>query len=246
MKNPSGRIVKTLTRGIEHEIRAHHAADRARRANHGNLRVRLDPHLRERRRDAAREIEDQETRPRHRILDVVPEQPEEPHVPDQVHPAAMKEHRREDVEVLRPRIDHAGQAVTHLERRAGAEKARELTGNQAAVADRRGEREFAARALIEHPRHRTDRDDRERHDRRTLRLVLVVVRDHPGIVRAKRRTCPSPRWQCAIVLGPGIRPSQHHHQAGKIEQPDHPLPGEQHVADVVCAGIGERRPKTTP
>ena len=178
MKKPSGRIVKTRTRGIEHEIRAHHAADRARRADHRDAEFGSVQHLRERRGDAAQQIEHQEARPRHRVFDVVAEQPQEPHVADQVHPAAVHEHRREDVRVLRSRIGHAHQAIAHLEADAGAQQPGELAGNEPEVADRSRERDVAARALHEHPRQRAEDDDDQRDDCRTLRLVLVVVGNH--------------------------------------------------------------------
>ena len=41
---------------------------------------------------AGKEIEDQEPAMPHGVLHVVPEDPEEPEVPDEVHPASMEEH----------------------------------------------------------------------------------------------------------------------------------------------------------
>ena len=50
-----------------------------------------------RRCNAAQQIEREKARTRHRIFDVVAEEPEEPHVPDEMHPPAVEKHRREDV-----------------------------------------------------------------------------------------------------------------------------------------------------
>ena len=51
--------------------------------------------LRERRGDAAEQIEQQEAGVPQAILDVVAEDPEVEHVPDEVQPAAVQEHRRQ-------------------------------------------------------------------------------------------------------------------------------------------------------
>ena len=66
MKKPQRQDRRDLDAWIAHEIGAHDAADRARRANHRYLRVRLDPDLRERPRDAAHEIK---TRKRGRVIE---------------------------------------------------------------------------------------------------------------------------------------------------------------------------------
>ena len=46
--------------------------------------------------NAAEDIEDDETAMAHHVLDVVAEDPEVQHVPDQVHPASVEEHAGEE------------------------------------------------------------------------------------------------------------------------------------------------------
>src|SRR5205823_6447710 len=81
---------------IQHEVRAHHASDCAARADRRQRRRRIDRDLSDRRRDPAEQIEDDEASVAEAIFDVVAENPEVPHVPDDVHPAAVEEHRRDE------------------------------------------------------------------------------------------------------------------------------------------------------
>ena len=107
--------------GDSRKVRAHHAADRAGRTHHRHAGSRFREHLQHRSGDAAQEVENEESRPRHGVFDIVSEQPEEPHVAQQMHPGPVHEHRREDVQILRSRVDDAGQSSAHRERRAGAQ-----------------------------------------------------------------------------------------------------------------------------
>ena len=61
----------------------------------GTVELRVDDDLGERRRDTADEVEQQERDRAEPILDVVPEDPQEEHVAEQVQPAAVQEHARE-------------------------------------------------------------------------------------------------------------------------------------------------------
>ena len=138
------------------------------------------------RRDTAKQVKHQEARARHRILNVVAKEPEKPHVADQVHPAAVKEHRREHVRILPPRIREADEAIAHLKGYAGAEQASELARNQAEVAHRRRERHVRACALHEQPRQCAQNDDHHGDHCGPLGFVFVVVRDHEPIVVPNR------------------------------------------------------------
>ena len=59
----------------------------------GTIEVGLRNDLGKRREQSAKQIEDDEPPASHGIFDVVAEEPEEPHIPQQVHPGAMKKHR---------------------------------------------------------------------------------------------------------------------------------------------------------
>ena len=74
--------------GEEHEVRAENPRDRAARADGRDARrvdtreVQCHPGLRERRSEPCREVEDEEAQAAHHVFDVVPEDPEEQHVPE--------------------------------------------------------------------------------------------------------------------------------------------------------------------
>src|SRR5205807_7210352 len=82
----------------EEEIRTENRRDRAARADVGDARGQdvpegeRDEGLERRRREPADDVPEQEANLAERVLDVVAEDPEEEHVPDDVHPAAVHEH----------------------------------------------------------------------------------------------------------------------------------------------------------
>ena len=79
----------------EDEVGAQHARDGAARADRRDVASRGSTrHLREAGHRAAQEVEDQVAAVPHPVLDVVAEDPEVPHVPEEVQPAAVQEHRR--------------------------------------------------------------------------------------------------------------------------------------------------------
>src|ERR1019366_9216404 len=79
----------------EHEVRAHHARDRARCADgrHGRRRIHHD--LRGGGDEPAQQVEGQETHRPHHVLDGPPEDPEKECVAEDVHPAAVQEEREQ-------------------------------------------------------------------------------------------------------------------------------------------------------
>src|SRR5438445_1830404 len=79
------------------------------------------------------QVEDREAHAPHRVLDVVTEDPQEPHVADQVHPGAVQEHRGENVRDLPAGISDADETLAHRERRAGPQCASEHTRNKPLV-----------------------------------------------------------------------------------------------------------------
>src|SRR5437868_10870431 len=89
-----------LRAGEEDEVGAQHSGDRPRCSHRrdGGLGVR-EP-VGEAREHAREKVEDQEAARSHAILDVVAEDPEHPHVADDVGPAAVKEHAGEKRPVI--------------------------------------------------------------------------------------------------------------------------------------------------
>ena len=75
-----------------HQVGAHHAGDGAAGADGGQPRVCIEGHVDQSRGHAAQQVEQQVFRMAQDVLDVVAEDPQEPHVADQVQPAAVQEH----------------------------------------------------------------------------------------------------------------------------------------------------------
>src|SRR5262245_21333051 len=82
----------------EQQIGAEHPGHRPARSDHGDGRVRIERHLRERGDDARHQIEDQKSAVTQGVLDVVAEYPQVQHVAADVQEAPVQEHRREDGE----------------------------------------------------------------------------------------------------------------------------------------------------
>ena len=96
--NPNGIDDEYSRMRMQQQIRAEHTGDRAARADHRNFRARLWDRLRQRGGDSAEQVEDKIAAMTHAVFDVVAEDPEIEHVADQMHPAAMHEHRSENGE----------------------------------------------------------------------------------------------------------------------------------------------------
>src|SRR5439155_6271494 len=85
----------------EHEVRAEDGSDRTARADVGDARVarvrelERDVGLNSGRDQPADQVPEQEADSSEGVLDVVPEDPEEEHVPADVQPASVHEHRGE-------------------------------------------------------------------------------------------------------------------------------------------------------
>ena len=137
---------------VQQDVRAHHAADRTRGADHRDDGVGIECRLQRRGGDAAEQVEDDEAHMPHRVLDVVAEEPEEPHVADQVHPAAVQEHRGQDgvpgAAAAGQRADGVGADREARARGCGAQDVRRY---QAEAADGGGKRGLHAEALQQDP-----------------------------------------------------------------------------------------------
>jgi hypothetical protein len=96
MKMKIGMKVVTRAFGIEHEVGAQYRSDCTACAHHRHLHLGTDMNLKRCRRETARDIEQQESPTAKAIRDIVPEDPQVPQVADEVKPAAMKKHVREE------------------------------------------------------------------------------------------------------------------------------------------------------
>ena len=80
---------------MQHQIGAEHAGNRSARSDGWDLGGRIERGMREAGEHAAEEIEEREPPMPHGVFDIVAEDPEVEHVAEQMHEAAMQEHRRE-------------------------------------------------------------------------------------------------------------------------------------------------------
>src|SRR5215211_726011 len=152
--------------GEKNEVGAEHRRDGPARAEVRDLRVRRsaggerDDRLERRRREAAEKVEDDVAHPAERVLDVVPEDPEKEHVPGEVEPAAMHEHRADDVHG--PVLAHDGARPVDL-----ARLVRQLVHRVVEVGQ-----------LVEEPDGDVDCDQRRGHDRKGACRGVVLEREH--------------------------------------------------------------------
>ncbi len=152
----------------QHQVAAEHAGDRAAGADERHVAGRSDEHLRGRRRHPADEVEEDEPRPRHRVLDVVAEDPQVPHVEDQVQPAAVHEHRREQRGPPREPGERRHVDVVGELERPRPEQVVPAFGRDPPP------REEELNAEDDH----VGGDERHRHGREAARRIVVMQRDH--------------------------------------------------------------------
>src|SRR6266550_6970339 len=124
---------------IGDEKRAHDGSDRSTRTQVGNRGGWAGRDLRRGRREATQEIENEIPTPTHEVFDFRSEGPQEDHVAEDMRPAAVHEHRRQNRDQVTP-----GDDVRRVKRPRGHE----------GVATRQLEQED----------NYVDRDDRRRND----------------------------------------------------------------------------------
>src|SRR5438874_7596620 len=86
----------------------------------------------------ADKIEEHELYMTHRVFDVVPEYPQEPHVARQVKPPAVHEHGREDRPIMRRGTDETGKPGRELHAAADRRRPELLPWGQTKCAHRAG------------------------------------------------------------------------------------------------------------
>ena len=179
---------------VQQHVGAHHAADCTRSANHGYRGLRIRADLQRRGTDAAQQVEEHEAHRPHRVLHVVAEYPQEPHVADDVQPAAVHEHRRQHRRPARRVAQFAPAVRAQLNLRARRHATQQLAGYQPELADRARQRRIRAKTLHEHPHEDIDGDDAEcRIGNQHLRIVIsdrehvrFPVADWPTLTHPER------------------------------------------------------------
>jgi hypothetical protein len=170
--------------GKPDEVQAEHAGDRPRRADRRQVGPHPDEGVPEPRNPPGAEIDEQVEEPSEPVLDVVAVDPQEQHVPGEVHQSAVQEHRREQAG------DGRGggmEAVPEDEQVVRAHPLRhhaDLRYRQAAVGGDRlqvgGERRVVGIGLLERQRQEpqvdrdVERDERPRDDRSPGRVRTVA------------------------------------------------------------------------
>ena len=81
---------------VEKGVRGQDGGDRAGRAHHGEEGHRVHGRLRRRRAHPSEQVEPEVSSVPHRVFDVVAEDPEKEHVPEDVRQVGVHEHARED------------------------------------------------------------------------------------------------------------------------------------------------------
>src|SRR4029077_651918 len=121
--------------GKEKEIGAEHPSDRTGSSHGREGRIRIGEKMHQPCRQAANKIENKKAQRPHAVLHVVAEDPQRPHIADDVEPAAVKEHARNERPVVIEwkahqncpvgmritRRDHAKIVERSAERRVGTE-----------------------------------------------------------------------------------------------------------------------------
>jgi len=116
----------------------------------------------------------------HRVLDVVSEDPEEPHVAEDVEPRAVQEHRGEDTQVVRVSGRDALEAPAQRNADAGGHTAQELSGDESPFTGGGCQRVRRAGALEKDPDDDIGGDDADRDSRSELGRVVVFVGEEHG------------------------------------------------------------------
>jgi hypothetical protein len=137
----------------------------------------IGQYMADRSQESREQIEDEVAKVSHRLFDVVAEDPQEPHVPNQVHPAAMEEHAREEAQRRRNHGNCGRQRLrTHDHGRNGSE----LVDKQLPAAS-------SQRELVEEDQS-VDGDQRDGDGGRHRSRIVVA--------QWKHRVCP--RWTFSV------------------------------------------------
>ncbi len=177
---------------IHARVCAQHAADGARSADHRHGAGWIRGDLRTGCRQSRQQVEQQEARQPHDVLDVVAEHPQEPHVADDVEPAAVHEHRAEQVEPAAATVDHAGKPGTERHLEARRHQPQQIRRNQPVQAQRARQRAFDTETLHEEPREDVERDDQHGAQGPAQPHIVVVERKHAAATPPRRTAARRP------------------------------------------------------
>ncbi len=163
---------------IQQDIGAHYPTDCARRADHRHRRLRIGTYLQRRCRNAAQDVENYEAHRPHRVLDIVAEDPQEPHIADNVEPSTVHEHGRKDCRPARRGAEFAPGVGTELNLCAGRHGSEQLARNQPQLANGPCQQRIRAQPLHENPHENVDGYDAERCVGNEDLRIVVSDREH--------------------------------------------------------------------
>jgi len=139
---------------------------------------------------STKQVENEKAPGTHTVFDVVPKDPEEERVAENVSPATVEKHRRERREVVDPIVvDRAGQlSGDNPEALANSRFVRQFARNHAEVAHAGRELDVGSRQaapLHGKPNREHGPEDEPGHDRRAERRIFVGERDHvlSGVIK---------------------------------------------------------------
>ena len=170
-------------RGEEHEVCPHDAGDRTGSSDEGIGDIPIQQHESERGHDACSEVEQQEADAAEGFLDVVAEDPQEPHVAEQMAETGVEEHRHHNGEVhVLVGEDGSGRRFGAVARgdllSAQRVPGRELTGDGGVLVHEALFLGDIVERLNEQEDGDVGCDERQRHDRRDGGGVDVPEWDH--------------------------------------------------------------------
>jgi hypothetical protein len=128
--------------------------------------------------ETAEQVESQEANVAHRVLDVIPEDPEEPHVSDQMQPAAVKEHGGEGGVPAWRDAEYTARVGREGKGRAGWKPTQQLSGDQAQLANGAHEGLLSPEPLDQQPAGGVRDDQADGDERREKVGVVVADREH--------------------------------------------------------------------
>ena len=163
---------------IQQHVRPHHTTYGTRCADHGNGARGLEQYLKSSRGQAAQYIEEDVADAAHRVLDIVSEDPEEPHVADEVEPAAVEEHRGERGVPDGIVGHHAPRAGADGYHRAVGDPSQQIPRNQSQPAHRGAHCRILTHPLHHKPHEEVGGYECKGGDRRRQGGVVISVGEH--------------------------------------------------------------------
>ena len=164
--------------GIKDGIGPHDPADGARGPYHGQCACRIRSDLHRSGRNPAHQIEKDEPPRSQRILHIVSEDGQKPHVADKVEPPAVHEHGTDHGPYGSVCRQNAGQALPQRDPCPRFQCAEKLPRDEPVPANRSGQGKIGSQPLNEDPCRGVETDNEEGHDRRAEGRVIITKGKH--------------------------------------------------------------------